>query len=116
MINALVVLLGCQLLGEVAVRLLDVPVPGPVVGAALLAAALSVRRIPSFLTPVAHGILRNLSLLFVPAAVGVVQYGPLIVEHGVSLAIILVVSTTVAMAVTALVFRMVANRVSGGSE
>jgi holin-like protein len=116
MINALAVLLGCQLLGEIAVRVLGAPVPGPVVGAALLAGVLAVRGIPSFLPPVAHGILRNLSLLFVPAAVGVVQYGPLLAEHGLALAVILVVSTALAMAVTALVFRLVGGRVGGGER
>ena len=113
MINALVVLLGCQLIGEIAVRLISAPVPGPVVGAALLAVVLSLRGIPAFLPPVAHGILRNLSLLFVPAAVGVVQYGPLIAEHGVAFVVILVVSTALAMAVTALVFRLIAGRFEG---
>ena len=116
MINALAVLLGCQLLGEIVVRLIGAPVPGPVVGAALLAVVMAVRGIPSFLPPVAHGILRNLSLLFVPAAVGVVQYGPLLAEHGIALVVILVVSTALAMAVTALVFRAVAARTKGGER
>lgn len=116
MINALAVLLVCQLLGEVAVRLVGAPVPGPVVGAALLAVLLSVRGIPAFLPPVAHGILRNLSLLFVPAAVGVVQYGPLLAEHGIALGVILVVSTALAMTVTALVFCVVARWTKEGGR
>lgn len=116
MINALAVLLVCQLAGEIAVRLVGAPVPGPVVGAAMLAVILSVRGIPAFLPPVAHGILRNLSLLFVPAAVGVVQYGPLLAEHGIALVVILVVSTALAMAVTALVFRFVAARTGGSGR
>lgn len=107
MITALVILLGCQLVGEILVRLVGLPVPGPVVGAAMLAVWLLVRGIPDVLPPVAHGILRNLSLLFVPAAVGVVQYGPLLASHGIALAVILLVSTALALTVTALVFRLV---------
>lgn len=107
MIAALVVLLGCQLAGEILARLTGVPVPGPVLGAALLTAWLLWRKIPAFLPPVAHGILRNLSLLFVPAAVGVVQYGPVLAEHGIALGLTLVISTVLALAVTALVFRFV---------
>ena len=40
MIVGLLWLLGCQLVGEVVVRLLDVPVPGSVIGLVLLWAVL----------------------------------------------------------------------------
>ncbi len=85
-------------------------------GVALLAVVLVAACIRSVLRPGAHGILRTLALLFVPAAVGVVQYGPLLAEHGIALVVILVVSTALAMAVTALVFRLVGGRVGGGER
>ncbi len=110
MINALVVLLGCQLAGEVLARLLSLPVPGPVLGAALLVAALLVRGGPGeALETTANGLLRNLSLLFVPAAVGVVDQRHLFAEYGAVLIATVVVSTVLALAVGALVFRAVAG-------
>ncbi|NPC98510.1 CidA/LrgA family protein [Nocardioides sp. zg-DK7169] len=76
MVNGLMWLLGCQLVGEVVVRLTDLPVPGPVVGMAVLLVLLQVRRSGDDATVVraADGLLRHLQLLFVPAGVGVVAY------------------------------------------
>ena len=44
MITGLTWLLGCQLLGELVVRLADLPIPGPVVGMLILFVLLQVRR------------------------------------------------------------------------
>ena len=74
MLPGLVVLLLCQLAGELAVRLTGAPLPGPVAGMLLLVVVLAVRR-PSPDAPVlqaADGLLAHLQLLFVPAGVGVV--------------------------------------------
>src|SRR4051812_7103338 len=75
-IPGLLVLLGCQLAGEFVVRLLDVPVPGPVAGMVLLLVLLQVRDPgrDAGVVKVAEGLLRHLQLLFVPAGVGVLQY------------------------------------------
>lgn len=111
MINAIVVLLGAQLFGEVCARLGNIPVPGPVIGALVLAAVLLVRRkIEGELAGVAHTILSHLSLLFVPAAVGVIEYRGLFATYGLPLVATLVVSTLLAMAVAALTFRWVKAR------
>lgn len=69
-------LLCCQLAGEFLVRLVDAPVPGPVVGMVVLLVALQVREPDrdGSLVRVAEGLLRHLQLLFVPAGVGVIQY------------------------------------------
>ena len=68
-------MLICQLAGEAAVRLLSLPIPGPVVGMALLFVLMLGRApLPAALGDTADGLLRNLSLLFVPAGVGVVQH------------------------------------------
>ncbi|WMS40870.1 CidA/LrgA family protein [Acuticoccus sp. MNP-M23] len=110
MINALVVLLGFQLGGEVLVRLLDLPIPGPVLGGGALAAALLIRgRIGTEVAAVSHTILRNLSLLFVPAAVGVIEYRDIFTQYGLPLVSALVISSITALAVSALVFRWVAG-------
>ena len=71
LIYGMTVLLVFQLLGEVGVRSLDIPVPGPVAGMLLLLLALIVRRgVPLALDRSASGLLSHLSLLFVPAGVG----------------------------------------------
>ena len=107
MINALAVLLGLQLAGEVIVRLTGLPIPGPVIGAGALAAILLARRhIAPELASLSHGILRNLSLLFVPAAVGVIEYRALFAQYGAPLVVTLIVSTLLAMAAAALAFRL----------
>ena len=61
----------------------------------------------------ARGLLMNLSLMFVPAGVGVVGRLDLLRAQGVKLAIVLVVSTALSLLVTVLVFRAVAARVEG---
>ncbi len=117
MIKALVVLLGCQLLGEAAARALASPVPGPVVGAALLAAVLLARgTVPDWLETTALGILRNLSLLFVPAAVGLMQHLDLVARYGLALVATLVVSALVTMAATVVAFRLTARLVGEGAR
>lgn len=122
MLGAVVVLLGCQLFGEVAARVLGLPVPGPVIGFALLFAALAVRgrlrprAVAAEATPlgaVAAVLLGNLSLLFVPAGTGVVQQGPVLLRFGPGLLVALVVSTALTLAVTGLVFAAVARRGRG---
>lgn len=110
MINALVILLSFQLGGEVLVRFIGLPIPGPVLGAGALAALLLLRgRINKDLSLLAHTILANLSLLFVPAAVGVIEYREVFSAYGVPLVATLVVSTLLALVSAALVFRWVAR-------
>jgi holin-like protein len=104
-IPGLLVLLGCQLVGEFVVRLLDLPVPGAVAGMVVLLVVLQVREPAkdSGLVRVAEGLLRHLQLLFVPAGVGVVQYLSLIGASAVPLVVGVVVSWFAALATTAAV-------------
>ncbi len=105
MITGLLALLGCQLAGEFLVRLLDVPVPGPVVGMVLLLVLLQVREPApdSSLVRVTEGLLKHLQLLFVPAGVGVIQYLSVIGASAVPLVMGLLVSWFAALATTAAV-------------
>lgn len=102
MVPALATLLLFQLLGEVAVRLSGAPLPGPVVGLALLLLLLALR--PSALAaikPTAQGLLQHLSLLFVPAGVGVMQHLQRLGDEALAIGVALVVSTLVGLAVAA---------------
>ncbi|MBI1217305.1 MAG: CidA/LrgA family protein [Rhodobacteraceae bacterium] len=116
MIPALTLILCFQLAGEVISRALHLPLPGPVLGMAGLLAAMAIwPRVATQVRPVAQGLLGNLSLLFVPAGVGVVGHLDLLTTEGVPLVLALVVSSVLAITVGALTFRAVA-RLTGGAE
>jgi putative effector of murein hydrolase LrgA (UPF0299 family) len=119
MIAALSLILLCQLAGEVIVRAIALPMPGPVVGLMLLLGLLLTRdRFPVLargplrqdgVEGAAKGLLAHLSLLFVPAGVGVVQKLDIIAEHGIAIAAILAISVVITLLVTVATF-LLANR------
>ncbi len=116
MIHALLALLACQLVGEAAQRVLAIPLPGPVIGMLLMLCLLAAsQRFAEFMRPTAQGILANLSLLFVPAGVGVVGHISTLGTQAVSLLIAVVVSTLLAIAAGALAFVAVA-RITGSAD
>ena len=102
MIGALTTLLLCQLAGEVLVRALHLPVPGPVLGMVLLFAGLVLRRreAPAALGATADALLGNLGLLFVPAGVGVVLYLPLLARDWAPISLAVLGGTLLAIAAT----------------
>ena len=115
MIPALAGLLACQLAGEILVRILLLPLPGPVAGLGLMFAFLLWRgratpdpaeAVPPELGKVCDALLRNLALLFIPAAVGVVQYLDLLRRYAGGIALTVAVSTLLALTVTAATFRL----------
>ena len=110
MLQALTLLLVCQLLGETLVRMLSLGIPGPLVGMGLLLVFLAYKGGPDQgLNEVSDGILRNLSLLFVPAAVGVIQQLTLIQDQWLALGLAIIGSTLLTMLVTVGVFLGVAR-------
>ena len=125
MILSLGLLLLCQLLGEALAHGLDLPLPGPVIGMALLLVLLLVREQFSGMLPReitdgtleknSNGLLSHLSLMFIPAGVGVVQRLDLVVSHGFALFLALFLSTALAMLASVAVFRFIA-RVMGERE
>ncbi len=114
MIHALVVILGLQLAGELLARSLGLPVPGPVLGLALLVALLvAAPPLAGLLRPTAGVILAHLSLLFVPAGVGVIGHLERLGAEAVPLALALILSTVLAIAAGALTFAALARRQDG---
>ena len=112
MVLGFAILLVCQLAGEMVSRGFGLPVPGPVLGLVLLVLGLAAwgRGRPdaevrdSAVARVGDGLLANLGLLFVPAGVGVIQYGGLLKAQATPLALALVGSTALTLVVTVLVF------------
>lgn len=117
MIPALSIILLFQLAGEVISRALGLPLPGPVLGMVGLVLALALSpRILEIVRPTAQGLLAHLSLLFVPAGVGVVAHFGVLSAQGPAIAVALVVSTVLAIAVGALSFAAVVRLVGGRED
>lgn len=127
MIVALALILLAQLAGEVAARGLGLPVPGPVIGMALLLAVLWLRDrggdpaarvlpaplVDGTLEGTGKGLLAHLSLMFVPAGVGIVGRLDLLADNAAALATVLLVSATLTLAATVGTFLAVARLVRG---
>jgi holin-like protein len=126
MIASLSLILLCQLAGEVIVRGLALPMPGPVIGLLILLLLLLAR--DRFVTlargplqgdgveSASRGLLAHLSLLFVPAGVGVVQKLDLLAEHGIAIALILAISVVVTLLVTVTTFLLASRLLARGQD
>jgi len=124
MIASFSLILLCQLTGEVIVRGLSLPMPGPVVGLVLLLLLLLLRDRFAVLArgpleqqgveKAGQALVAHLSLLFVPAGVGIVQKLDLVAEHGIALVAVLALSVAVTLLVTVATFllasRLMARR------
>ena len=87
------------------------PIPGPVIGMALLFVALLLRGGPGEnLRQTSGQLLQHLSLLFVPAGTGIVLYGERIAAEWLPLVVAMVASTLLAIIVTALLLQALARR------
>lgn len=107
MLASITLLLVFQLVGEVLVQWLDLPVPGPVLGMLLLFVGLIVRgEAPPPLRDAANGLLQHLSLLFVPAGVGVMAHAALLASEWLPTLAAILLSTAITLLVTAGVMRL----------
>ena len=98
-------LLVLQLVGEVLARAFSLPLPGPVIGMLILMLALGWEPVRGPVCAIADVLLAHLSLLFVPVGVGVMTHMALVSQYGARLAVALLLSTWIGLAVTALVLR-----------
>ncbi len=110
LLTGLAWLLLCQSAGELLARLLQLPLPGPVLGMLLLLVALRWSRVRASVGAVADALLAHLSLLFVPVGVGVMTHLGLLSQYGLRMLVAIVVSTWIGLAVTALVLRLMLRR------
>lgn len=111
MLAAITLLLLFQLAGEAIALYFALPVPGPVIGMALLFAGLALRGGPSAdLRETARSLLQHLSLLFVPAGVGVMLHWQRLAAEWRPLLVALVASTFITIAITAVVLKALSRR------
>ena len=89
-------LLVFQLLGEIGVILLELPVSGPVLGLVLLLLTLIIRgKVGEPLKKTASNLLSHLSLLFIPAGVGLMTHYQLLAKEWFAISVALVLGTLI---------------------
>jgi len=111
MIESIAVLLLLQLLGETLVRLSGAPIPGPVLGMLLLTFLLYFRgQLPERLRNNCIDLLSHLSLLFVPAGVGIMLHLERVAAEWLPLLSAIILSTWLTLAVTAWIMQLAMRR------
>ncbi|HZW20351.1 CidA/LrgA family protein [Noviherbaspirillum sp.] len=108
MIDSATKILVFQALGEGAAFAFSIPIPGPVIGMLLLFLYLLAReheaeRLAVFSTK----FLRHMALLFIPAAVGIMQHLDRVADEWLPILAALTISTWVSIAATAVVTRRI---------
>ncbi|MGB0749575.1 MAG: CidA/LrgA family protein [Magnetospiraceae bacterium] len=117
MLAYLTLIFCCQFIGELIVTVAALPIPGPVIGLVLLFLGLLVRgSVPKDLDQLADGLLSHLSLLFVPAGVGVMLHVRLIGDELLPISAALIGSTLFAIGVSAWVMAKLSKAKSTPDE
>ncbi len=115
MIGAIAALLLMQLAGTLLVQFTHVPLPGPVVGMLLLFVFLLWRGgVPEPLLRTTEPLLENLSLLFVPAGVGIIAHWRDMADQAGRVAMVLVLGAAITLIVTAFTLHWLLRRAHRG--
>lgn len=102
MLSAITLILVFQVIGELISRITGIPVPGSVLGMLLMLIAFFIKDdLIDTIRPTGGVLLSNLSLLFVPAGVGIMRHGQRFMDEGVGIIAVILISTVIAMLVTA---------------
>ncbi len=108
MLVTLTILLVFQLIGESISFALALPIPGPVIGMLLLFLFLQARPLlAQRMKDTSLTLLSHLSLLFVPAGVGIMLYLDRVRSEWLAISVSLLVSTAGAILVAAVTMRFV---------
>jgi holin-like protein len=100
--GAFFILLLSLFIGQWLSTLLPLSLPGPLLGLLLLFFALLILGyVPKSLDRLCQWMLQHLSIFFVPATLGVMLYQDEFAQHGVLIAVALLVSTFVSLLLTA---------------
>lgn len=114
MLIGILILMLCQLLGELLMTTLGIPVPGPVAGMVILLIGLmAYGGVPEGLRVPAEALIRNLSLLFIPAGVGLMVHFKLLADFWLLVAVALIASTLLTLLITAWLMQRMHRNASG---
>ncbi|HLS43120.1 MAG TPA: CidA/LrgA family protein [Paenalcaligenes sp.] len=106
MIIAISTLFVFQLLGEIVVQALNIPLPGPLAGMLLLFLAFVIRGgVPIELERTANNLLQHLMLLFIPAVAGVMLYFDRVADEWEAFVIASIAATAITIIATALALK-----------
>ena len=110
MMRGFLFILSFQGLGELISKFGLPTIPGPVIGLVLMWLFLIWQgKVPESINQVAEAILPNLGLFFIPAAVGVVMYLPLLKAHAMAVVVALTLSVVTTIMITGLVLKILAS-------
>lgn len=116
-IRGVLVLTGLYFAGEWLAGFITFPVPGSVVGMALVFVLLQFRVLPlHWVDTGTTWLLAFLGLFYVPYGVGIVESGPLIGEWGLRIVGIIAVTVLVVFAFSGRVFRLLLKHSSVSDE
>ncbi|MCR5863754.1 MAG: CidA/LrgA family protein [Aquincola tertiaricarbonis] len=111
MIQAFAVLLVLQLVGELLVQSLGLPLPGPLIGMLLLFGILVWRGgVPEPLRKLGEVLLQNMMLLFIPAVAGVMMLFDRVAQEWLPFFVACIGGAAITLAVTALVLQALLRR------
>lgn len=100
-IRALLIILGCLAVGEIVVLLLDIKLPGSIIGMGVLFAALQSGHVKlEWIKPLADALMANLTLFLVPPCVAIISYLDVLAADWFSILAATVLSTVCVLIVT----------------
>ncbi|TCS40406.1 holin-like protein [Reinekea marinisedimentorum] len=93
--------------GSALVEFLNWPIPGSVMGLMGLWVALVINGgVPEWLKKPSSLLIRNMTLLFVPAGVGLINHWDRLTEHGLAMVVIITASTLLTVVLMILIFKL----------
>lgn len=100
--QAIFILLVFQLLGELSVQQLHLPLSGNIMGMMLLFVFLLIYgRVPESLAFFTSKFLQHLALYLLPVSAGVITLWPLLQREGIAIVLVMVVSTLIPLVLCA---------------
>lgn len=108
-----ILFLASMALNKVA-ELLHLPIPGSILGIAVLFTLLKTGVVKlKWIEQGANWLLAELLLFFIPSAVGVMQYIPLLESEGVRILIVVILSTVIVMVCSGFIASRIEKRKEG---
>lgn len=116
MIQAFAALLCCQLIGELIVRATHLPLPGPLLGMALLFVFFVWHgAVPASIARASDRLFRHMMLFFIPIVSGVIAYGAQVATDWLPFAAACIVGAALTLVVTAAVLQWMLRRAEKAS-